>query len=87
MIDIDKLARESGASLSHDDAGIPEWWVISPDELQLYTEKVMLAAQQAERERAKELVEALETIKRDAPIRASAYITANAAINEYNGEK
>lgn len=52
MIDIDKLARESGAS-----RGVVtglDWWRFSPDELQLFVEKVMLAAQAAERDRAKE---------------------------------
>jgi hypothetical protein len=85
MIDIYKLARESGAELENQCS--LKWWRFSPDELYLFAEKVMQAAQAAERERAKRLVDALKTIKRDAPIRASAYITAKAAINEYNGEK
>ena len=61
MIDTPKLALESGASLEKMHNGLYgiEWWRFSPDELQIYTEKVMQAAQAAERERAKELVEAL----------------------------
>jgi hypothetical protein len=54
MIDIDKLARESGAS-----KGIItglDWWRFSPGELQLFAEKVMQAAQQAERDRTTEIL-------------------------------
>ena len=58
MIDISKIADESGASCER--INCLEWWKFSPDELQLYTEKVMQAAQSAERELAKELVGALK---------------------------
>jgi hypothetical protein len=53
MIDIDKLARESGASLEKMHNGMYglEWWRFSPDELQLFSEKVTQAAQAAERDR------------------------------------
>jgi hypothetical protein len=95
MIDIPKLARESGASRGVV-AGL-DWWRFSPDELQLYTEKVMLAAQAAERDRANELVEALEWIanrydshKAMYECAADAYemaCKARAAIAKYEGEK
>jgi hypothetical protein len=59
MIDIDKLARESGASFGRivKQKTDLDWWVFSPDEIKLFAQKVMLAAQVAEREKAKELVE------------------------------
>jgi hypothetical protein len=66
MIDIDKLARESGGSFEEgpdrNQHSSLAWWTFSPDELQLYTEKVMLAAQKAERERSKILKHALNEL-------------------------
>jgi hypothetical protein len=68
-------------------AGYLKWLESLESRFNITAGDIWEAAQAAERERAKRLVDALETIKRDAPIRASAYITAKAAINEYNGEK
>jgi hypothetical protein len=103
MIDIDKLARESGASLDDNEwTGEVDWWRFSPDELQLFAEKVMLASQETERERAKALVEALkEAIDSGiVPISSASEGGANkysrqvlaadrirAAIAKYEGEK
>jgi hypothetical protein len=89
MIDIDKLARESGASLdrsTHIKACL-EWWTFSPDELQLFAEKVMLASQQAERERAKGLVEVLKDIAESYGTEGGIGEIAHAALAKYEGEK
>jgi hypothetical protein len=85
MIDIEKLARESGASRGVV-AGL-DWWRFSPDELQLYTEKVMLAAQAEERGRAKELVEALRYARRYLKKELHDTGFVDAAIAKYEDEK
>lgn len=64
IIDIDKLARESGASFERmsQQYSTVDWWQFCPNELQIYTEKVVQVAQAAERERAKSLVDELNNI-------------------------
>lgn len=58
MIDIPRMARESGGSydemMRHGER--LQLWIFSPDELQLFAEKVMQTAQAAEMERARGLV-------------------------------
>jgi hypothetical protein len=88
MIDIPKLARDSGASLEEGHEW--DWWEFSPDELSLFSEKVMQAAQAAEREQAKELVEALKEIADQKSIRGefmSDASIARAAIAKYEESK
>jgi len=57
LIDISSLAHESGASMIWRDSLV--WWEFSPDEMQLFVEKIIYATQQTERarERAKVIAE------------------------------
>ena len=89
MVDIPKLARESGASfdrIARQKSGA-DMWVFSQNELQLYTEKVILAAQAAEKERAKELVGALKYARRFLKKELHDVEFIDATIAKYEGEK
>jgi hypothetical protein len=82
MIDVDKLAEESGASCER--INCLEWWRFSPDELQLFAEKVMLAAQAAERERIMKALDAALMLRGGIP--SEALLLARSAIAKYEGE-
>jgi hypothetical protein len=93
MIDIPKLARESGASLDdfpvgvgHEDIVYVAWWRFSPDELQLYTEKAMLAAKAEELERSKKLLVALKYARRFLKKELHDVEFIDATIAKYEGE-